>query len=129
MRCFAGARKPLRDIQQELDSGNPHVAGFALAGVTRHADDARSFAKSRPARNVVAYLPATGSTGPASEKPWVVIGAHYDHLGHGDRGNSLAAQGRGRQIHHGADDNASGTAAVLAHRRGAREAAARGATC
>ena len=40
----------------------------------------------------------------------IVIGAHYDHLGRGGLG-SLAANSS--EIHHGADDNASGTAAVL----------------
>ncbi len=40
----------------------------------------------------------------------IVIGAHYDHLGRGGRG-SLAAGSS--EIHHGADDNASGTAAIL----------------
>ena len=48
------------------------------------------------------------------QKPWVAIGAHYDHLGHGENGNSLAEKADAGKIHHGADDNASGTAAVLA---------------
>jgi hypothetical protein len=42
----------------------------------------------------------------------VVIGAHYDHLGHGEDGNSMDAKKTG-EIHNGADDNASGTAALL----------------
>lgn len=42
----------------------------------------------------------------------VVLGAHYDHLGHGEDGNSLHAKKDG-QIHNGADDNASGTAALM----------------
>jgi Zn-dependent M28 family amino/carboxypeptidase len=42
---------------------------------------------------------------------YVVIGAHYDHLGLGGP-ESLAANPEG-QIHHGADDNASGTSALL----------------
>jgi hypothetical protein len=41
----------------------------------------------------------------------IVIGAHYDHLGFGHFG-TLAPSSEG-QIHHGADDNASGTAALL----------------
>ncbi|MGB7203154.1 MAG: M20/M25/M40 family metallo-hydrolase [Pyrinomonadaceae bacterium] len=40
----------------------------------------------------------------------IVIGAHYDHLGRGGQG-SLAANST--EIHHGADDNASGTAAII----------------
>ncbi len=44
----------------------------------------------------------------------VIIGAHYDHLGYGEDGNSLFANAvKEHQVHHGADDNASGTAAVL----------------
>ena len=42
----------------------------------------------------------------------IVIGAHYDHLGDDGRGNSLDPNPKGK-IHHGADDNASGTAGVL----------------
>jgi hypothetical protein len=43
----------------------------------------------------------------------VVIGAHYDHLGFGAAG-SLAGDKEKGQAHHGADDNASGTAGVMA---------------
>jgi len=58
-------------------------------------------------RNVAAMLPGAGDH--ADE--YVVVGAHYDHLGHGGPG-SLAPWSHG--IHHGADDNASGTTAMLA---------------
>ncbi len=44
----------------------------------------------------------------------VVLGAHYDHLGYGEDHNSLHANAdKDHLIHHGADDNASGTAALL----------------
>ncbi|MSO83786.1 MAG: M28 family peptidase [Acidobacteria bacterium] len=104
--------KPLREVQQEFDSGNPHVAGFELPGVTITLKTA-VVRERQTARNVLAYLPATMSVD-AVEKPWVVIGAHYDHLGRGGKGNSLASRDEAKDIHHGADDNASGTAAVLA---------------
>ncbi|MEZ5017625.1 MAG: M28 family peptidase [Flavipsychrobacter sp.] len=42
----------------------------------------------------------------------VVLGAHYDHLGMGEDGNSRYT-GKEPQIHNGADDNASGTAALM----------------
>ncbi|HVS19772.1 MAG TPA: M28 family peptidase, partial [Planctomycetota bacterium] len=58
-----------------------------------------------PAFNVLARLPG------ARPDRAIVIGAHYDHLGHGGDG-SLAPDAVG-QVHNGADDNASGTAAVL----------------
>ena len=41
----------------------------------------------------------------------VVVGAHYDHLGYG--ATSSNSRSRRREIHHGADDNASGTTAML----------------
>jgi Zn-dependent M28 family amino/carboxypeptidase len=40
----------------------------------------------------------------------IVIGAHYDHLGRGGEGSLAPKEG---EIHHGADDNASGTAGLL----------------
>jgi Zn-dependent M28 family amino/carboxypeptidase len=42
---------------------------------------------------------------------YVIIGAHYDHLGLGDQ-SSLAPSQIG-EVHHGADDNASGTAGLI----------------
>ena len=61
-----------------------------------------------PAKNVVGV--AEGSGPLATET--VVIGAHYDHLGFGERG-SLAGKGAKGQVHYGADDNASGTTALV----------------
>jgi len=58
-----------------------------------------------PAYNVLGRL-----RGKSSERA-VIVGAHYDHLGRGGEG-SLAPSEQG-EIHNGADDNASGTAAVL----------------
>ncbi len=108
---LAATGKPLEAVQKELDSGNPHVAGFAIPAVTVTVR-AAVVRESHTARNVVAYLPATSPT-TGVDKPWVALGAHYDHLGRGGHGNSLARKEESGQIHHGADDNASGTAAVL----------------
>jgi hypothetical protein len=108
---FAG-QKPLADIQKEFDSGNPHAAGFAIPGIIATVKT-RLEREKRTGRNVVAYLPATTAiTG--IQKPWVAIGAHYDHLGLGTNGSSLATGKEAGRAHLGADDNASGTAAVLA---------------
>jgi hypothetical protein len=62
----------------------------------------------KPVKNVVGVLPGAD---PALAKEWVVIGAHYDHLGFGGR-DSLDPDKTG-QVHNGADDNASGDAALL----------------
>ena len=85
----------------------PAVLHTALAGI--------------PTRNVVAVIPGTSRV---LRGEVVVIGAHYDHLGMGGFG-ALDPDSTGR-VHNGADDNASGTAAlleigrILAHRRPAR---------
>ncbi len=55
------------------------------------------------AHNVIGYINNNAAN-------TVVIGAHYDHLGWGENGNALDT---GRVIHNGADDNASGTAALI----------------
>lgn len=60
-------------------------------------------ASKRQAHNVVGYLNFNAPT-------TVILGAHLDHLGYGEDSNSLDGQG---QIHNGADDNASGTSALI----------------
>ena len=58
-------------------------------------------------RNVVAVLEGAD---PELKREWVVVGAHYDHLGEGAPGSLAPGE---RAIHNGADDNASGVAAML----------------
>lgn len=48
---------------------------------------------------------------PELKKEWIIIGAHFDHLGMGGEGSLY--RGDEPQIHNGADDNASGTTGVL----------------
>lgn len=60
-----------------------------------------------PAANVVGLLEGTD---PQLKNEAVVIGAHYDHLGRGGEGSLAAREG---EVHHGADDNASGTAGLI----------------
>jgi hypothetical protein len=111
-KLFDGVEgRTLADAQKALDGGNPHVSGFEFEGV-RVTLNVRLKKEKRTAENVVGYLPSTvdGSIGPAM----IVLGAHYDHLGRGGGGNSLAGKDEAGQVHLGADDNASGVAAVLA---------------
>lgn len=61
--------------------------------------------KKRNGTNVVGYIDNGAAT-------TVVLGAHFDHLGYGEDHNSRHT-GNDRQVHNGADDNASGTAALL----------------
>jgi hypothetical protein len=111
-RMFTSVGKKFEDAQKSLDDANPHAAGFAMPDITVkvHADVVR---EKRTGHNVVGYLPATDVTA-AARKPWVAVGAHYDHLGHGEAGNTLAGKEDAGKTHFGADDNASGSAAALA---------------
>jgi len=59
------------------------------------------------AYNVIAVLEGSD---PKLKNETIIVGAHCDHLGHGGQGSLAQKEG---EIHHGADDNASGTAGVL----------------
>ena len=61
--------------------------------------------KIRLGHNVIGYIDNKAAS-------TVILGAHYDHLGYGEDGNSMIRTGE-KSIHNGADDNASGTAALI----------------
>jgi len=100
---FQSAGKSLKDVQDHINSGTkPDSFAFPdTLHLSLHIDIETTRAT---VNNVLAWLP--GQT-----DEYVVIGAHYDHLGRGNF-DSLAPSQIG-QIHPGADDNASGTAGVL----------------
>ncbi|HEY0548075.1 MAG TPA: M28 family peptidase, partial [Verrucomicrobiae bacterium] len=105
---FAAARRDLKAVQSQLDKEDPHAeGGFVLSNVTVSLTTAVEHIRKSD-RNVLGVWPASSPT--ASE--FVLVGAHYDHLGFGETGAMLRA-GEENQIHFGADDNASGTALVL----------------
>ena len=94
--------RDLREIESGIDKDlQPRSFTMAKLNVNLSVDIQHD---TRTVHNVEAYLP--GST-----SEYVVIGAHYDHLGLGDE-HSLAPSQIGK-IHPGADDNASGTAGVI----------------
>ena len=100
---FQSAGKSLKDVQDHINSGT-QPDSFAFPDrlhLSLHIDIETTRAT---VNNVLAWLP-----GQSDE--YVIIGAHYDHLGRGNF-DSLAPSQIG-QIHPGADDNASGTAGVL----------------
>jgi hypothetical protein len=83
------------------------IRAAAQAGASTVRVEAQVQPSYSTARNVVALLPGSD---PERANEVVILGAHYDHLGYGGEG-SLAPDAR--EIHNGADDNASGTAALL----------------
>ncbi len=106
-RLFAGSGYSVGEIQDHLDGGDPTAGSFPLPGTA--VLDVRLRRNRSSGANVAGLLPsASGDLSP----PWVVVGAHYDHLGMGGSG-SLDPHGPAA-VHPGADDNASGTAAALA---------------
>ena len=110
---FAAAGKDLAAVQASLDKETPHAeGGFALGATAVVRVGVERIEK--PDRNVVALLPPTPAAegAPSAATEYVLVGAHYDHIGRGAVG-SLAGKDEQGEIHNGADDNASGTAVVL----------------
>ncbi|MCB1229618.1 MAG: M28 family peptidase, partial [Verrucomicrobiae bacterium] len=108
-KIVASAGKNLKDLQTELDGGEM-APGFPVSKV-KLAAEIDVDQESRTGRNVLARLPA--DTPEARKRPAVIIGAHIDHLGPKAGPGSLARDDEKGQIHHGADDNASGVAGLL----------------
>ena len=100
-KWFKAAGKSVKEVGEGIDKDlQPRSFAFPESlKVDAKIDLQREQHKTS---NVTGYLP--GQT-----DEYIVIGAHYDHLGLGDN-HSLGKVG---EIHHGADDNASGTAGVL----------------
>jgi hypothetical protein len=99
---------------REAGSRGGHAAGAYIAReFERHrlrpAGDQGTYFQSffGNCRNVLGLIEGSD---PALKNQYVVICGHYDHVGYGSRRNSNGPTG---YIHNGADDNASGTAAVL----------------
>jgi hypothetical protein len=91
-----------------LAAGNYLAKAFEAGGLAP-AGDGQSYFQgfNGNCRNILGLLEGSD---PQRKNEVVVIGAHYDHVGYGRSGNSFGPIG---YIHNGADDNASGTAAVL----------------
>lgn len=102
LKTLFGSVEACKALAQRIDSlGQPHSQSLAHQAVLRTS----VVMETQCARNVVAQLPGSQD---GEKKEWLVVGAHYDHVG--IRQNTPAGQD---SIHNGADDNASGTAAMM----------------
>jgi len=110
-----GTRMNLGTVSAEIDR-DFEPKSRALNSLTVNAVD-QTVKVRRPVRNVIGILKGTD---PSVEAETVIVGAHYDHLGRSGR-FSMSQNSTG-QIHHGADDNASGTAAVIEMARAVADA-------
>jgi hypothetical protein len=102
-RWFQAAGKSLNVVQDGINAATK-PASFVFTEDLQLSLDVGVEHEHATVNNVLAYLP--GET-----DEYIIVGAHYDHLGRGNV-DSLAPSQIG-QIHPGADDNASGTAGVL----------------
>lgn len=107
----ANLSKRQAQIDQRLSPRSEALAGMRMRVRCALEADARKV------RNVAGLLVpakeavATGEGAPAAApRETLVVGAHYDHVGRGHFGSLANAEGK---IHNGADDNASGTSAML----------------
>lgn len=111
----AASARMLSILGDDLDAMTQNIEqgkadGRDLIGVEASGTVALAV-RQKQGRNVLGRLELDGKD--AGGLPPLVIGAHVDHLGKGETSGSRAgAAGRG-QIHHGADDNASGVAALI----------------
>lgn len=100
----AGGMPDLKTMQAHIDSAfSPRsviLRNTKLSGTVAFQRNSFNL------KNVVAFVPGRG----ALADEYIVIGAHYDHIGRGAYGSRSPGS---RLIHPGADDNASGTAALL----------------
>jgi len=99
--------RSLLQIQLEIDSTRK-PASFLMAGATANIN-CDVIVEHLKVPNVVGIIEGSD---PQLKKEIIVIGGHFDHLGHGGEGSLHSSHEPA--IHYGADDNASGTAGVIA---------------
>ncbi len=98
---------PLSEYQKAADARSTSPELRSPSGHRTLSLEVSVIRRESPSFNVVGVLPGSD---PKLKDEAIVIGAHYDHLGRGGEGSLAAREG---EIHHGADDNASGTAGLL----------------
>ncbi len=96
-----------KQLLDQFENYNPHMENeFELTGQQVELKVQLDKIESSD-RNVIGVIEADRPT-----NEYLIVGGHYDHLGQGKSG-SMAHNAEGDEIHNGADDNASGTAAVM----------------
>lgn len=103
---LAGTGETIESLENRMKEDH---RGFNLEVTTSVKATVNVQLKEKETRNVVAMLPGLDET---LKDEAVVIGAHYDHLGLGGPGSGSRAVDT-TAVHNGADDNASGVAAVI----------------
>ena len=100
----------LAELEKFADSRSPEAKASALRLPVKSPTltiDVDVVRRESPSFNVIGILPGSDLK---LKNEAIVIGAHYDHLGRGGEGSLAPREG---EIHHGADDNASGVAGLI----------------
>ena len=103
---FSGSELKYADLKQKAAAGEP-LPPFALAGVklTFNVDADYTVVRTRLTHNVVGIVEGSD---PKLKDTYVAYGAHYDHVGYREGGNP-----NDDRINNGADDDGSGTVAIM----------------
>ncbi len=105
---FRTEGKDFSSLQSEIDRSKKPSSFIFTKSKASLSTEIKEIEKK--GRNVAGML--TGSD-PVLKNEYIVIGAHYDHLGIDQLKESSMYKGKDNQIHNGADDNASGTSGLL----------------
>ena len=105
-RLLAQSKLSLAELEESSIAKLPNSSRGLAGEISLTTDIVRN---ETPAYNVAGMLEGSD---PVLKNEVIIIGAHYDHLGRGGEDSGSLAP-RSGDIHHGADDNASGTAGVL----------------
>jgi hypothetical protein len=101
-----GGRRNLAKLQRHIDSiGRPGSCKLGSNPTILEISD-----KGPPTGGVKNVIAVKEGSDAKLKHEYIVISAHYDHVGRGTRQNSRGGIG---QIHNGADDNASGTSGII----------------
>lgn len=106
-KILADAAVKVEDLEAEINKSHQPKTVISKCVVTATTDLSYTIVRTQ---NVVAMLPGTD---PVLKNEYIVMGAHYDHLGWGGPGSGSRKPDT-VAVHHGADDNASGTSTVMA---------------
>lgn len=104
---LADSGKTIEGLQKEIDT-DLHRRSFAIPNISL-SGRAEVKIDARPTANIIARLPGSD---PKLSEECVIVGAHCDHIGLGGPSSLAGKEGDGK-VHFGADDNASGTSALL----------------
>lgn len=105
---FNADGKNFAEMQKQIDASKKPSSFFLVNSRTSLSTEVKEIVKN--GRNVAGMIEGSD---PVLRNEYLVIGGHYDHLGIDQLKEASMDKSKEKQIHNGADDNASGTTGVL----------------